>query len=101
MSDSPELSPKGALPGGLDPAEVAACLRVLRRLVQRPDLCDCGERSLNQVRQDAARLLAACKQARGRDMRQRDRDLLDAVEIRSPLAAPRLFPVTPAVVCQG
>ncbi len=108
MSDLPTSDPRKAFRGEIDPSDVAACLRVLGRLIQEPSLCDCGNRSLGKVRRDAARLLDACQQERKRAIRQRDRDLLDAVAIRSPGAPPGVpiqpcatFPVTPAVLSEG
>ncbi len=58
-----------------------------------------------RVRQDAARLLAAGKQSRRDEIRQRDRDLLDSAEIRArdavPAAVevPTMRPATAGVVC--
>lgn len=64
------------------PEDIAACLRVLRLLIERPSLCDSGD--LGMVRDHAGRLLRAAKSQRNREVRQRDRDLLDASGIRGP-----------------
>jgi NAD(P)-dependent dehydrogenase (short-subunit alcohol dehydrogenase family) len=66
-------------------ADLAACLRVLRLLTQSPGLCDRSD--LAPVRDHAARLLRACKSLRTRNVRQRDRDLLDSAGIHSETTA--------------
>jgi NAD(P)-dependent dehydrogenase (short-subunit alcohol dehydrogenase family) len=78
-------------------ADVAACLRVLRRLSEQPGLCD--RAGLAEVRRQAALLLSTCKSVRSRESRARDRDLLDSSGIRGPTAAPaRLLPFRPTEV---
>src|SRR5262245_32273359 len=84
-----------------DPADVAACLRVLRLLAQDPGLCDRGEPALVEVREHSARLLRACKSLRSSEARQRDRDLLDSAGIRAESAPPGLTPPgSPALLAQ-
>jgi NAD(P)-dependent dehydrogenase (short-subunit alcohol dehydrogenase family) len=70
-----------------NPADLAACLRVLRLLAEQPEACD-REPGLAQVRDHAARLLRASRDARKREARQRDRDVLDSAGIRAEPAAP-------------
>jgi NAD(P)-dependent dehydrogenase (short-subunit alcohol dehydrogenase family) len=71
-----------------DGEDVAACLRVLRALAARPELCSGGDAALAEVRGLAARLLRATREDDRRESRRRDRDLLDAAGIRGvPRAA--------------
>ncbi len=64
--------------------ELAAALKVLQTLAFCPALLTSGDPRCAEVRRLASRLIHAARGQDRREVRQRDRDLLDRTGIRSP-----------------
>jgi NAD(P)-dependent dehydrogenase (short-subunit alcohol dehydrogenase family) len=90
--------------------ELLACARILQRLAEQPEECLTPGTPAAEVRTRAGRLLRAIKDLEKQEGRQRDRDLLDATQIRSgsgcvlpaptPLAGPVLSTPRRCYVCK-